>query len=414
MKIKKSDLVNTYAQSIGIEIANELITNTISVATLEDKENYNIEEITRICSELVKEPGIIRIIAQTFLVQQEHRLSDEQTLLLDNIETQVWYLTDMGNYGLVNKAHADFFGMQKKQMENNNIFDIFNEPEASAFIKRNREVFKLKKTIRTEEWIKNSNQEPCLLSIVRTPRLSDNGNVEYVICTAEDITQRKRSEDQIKSSLKEKEVLIREIHHRVKNNLQIVSSLLNMQIRKTKDKKTIDILSESGNRINAMALIHSQLYETSNLSQVNMKRFVDNLFSQLLMNCDAYSTKIIHNANVIDHPFPISLAVPVGLIINELLSNIIKHAFNERKEGKIELIMSRLSNGKIHLSIYDDGIGLPEGFDIKTSETLGLYLVKILTVDQLEGTIEFISNKGTTVNIEFGIEDYGFSDGISS
>jgi len=264
MKIKKSDLVNTYAQSIGIEIANELITNTISVATLEDKENYNIEEITRICSELVKEPGIIRIIAQTFLVQQEHRLSDEQTLLLDNIETQVWYLTDMGNYGLVNKAHADFFGMQKKQMENNNIFDIFNEPEASAFIKRNREVFKLKKTIRTEEWIKNSNQEPCLLSIVRTPRLSDNGNVEYVICTAEDITQRKRSEDQIKSSLKEKEVLIREIHHRVKNNLQIVSSLLNMQIRKTKDKKTIDILSESGNRINAMALIHSQLYETSN------------------------------------------------------------------------------------------------------------------------------------------------------
>ncbi|PPA79974.1 MAG: aerobic respiration control sensor protein ArcB [ANME-2 cluster archaeon HR1] len=406
MKIKKSDLVNTYAPSIGIEIANELVTNTISVAALEDKENYNIEEITRICSELVKEPGIIRIIAQTFLVQQEHRLSDEQTLLLDNIETQVWYLTDMGNYGLVNKAHADFFGMQKKQMEDNNIFIIFNEPEASVFIKRNREVFKLKKTIRTEEWIKNSNQESCLLSIVRTPRLSDNGNVEYVICTAEDITQRRRSEDQIKSSLKEKEVLLREIHHRVKNNLQIVSSLLNMQIRKTKDKKTIDILSESGNRINAMALIHSQLYETNNLSQINMKRFVDNLFSQLLMNCDTYSTKITHKAHVIDYPFPISLAVPVGLIINELLSNIIKHAFNERKEGKIELIMSRLSNGKIHLSISDDGIGLPEGFDIQTSETLGLFLVKILTVDQLEGKIEFISNKGTTVNIEFEIEDY--------
>ncbi|MCK5216960.1 MAG: PAS domain S-box protein [Methanosarcinales archaeon] len=406
MKIKKSDLVNTFAPSIGIEIANELVTNTISIAALEDKENYNIEEITRICSELVKEPGIIRIIAQTFLVQQEHRLSDEQTLLLDNIETQVWYLTDMGNYGLVNKAHADFFGMQKKQMEDNNIFIIFNEPEASAFIKRNREVFKLKKTIRTEEWIKNSNQKSCLLSIVRTPRLSDNGNVEYVICTAEDITQRRRSEDQIKSSLKEKEVLLREIHHRVKNNLQIVSSLLNMQIRKTKDKKTTDILSESGNRINAMALIHSQLYETNNLSQINMKRFVDNLFSQLLMNCDTYSTKITHKAHVIDHPFPISLAVPVGLIINELLSNIIKHAFNERKEGKIELIMSRLSNGKIHLSISDDGIGLPEGFDIETSETLGLFLVKILTVDQLEGKIEFINNKGTTVNIEFEIEDY--------
>ncbi|MCD4843456.1 MAG: PAS domain-containing protein [Methanosarcinales archaeon] len=406
MKIKKSDLVNTYAQSIGIGIANELVTNTIYAAALEDKEDYDIEEITRICSELVKEPGIIRIIAQTFLVQQERRLSDEQTLLLDNIETQVWYLTDMRNYGLVNKSHADFFGMQKNQMEDKSLFDIFDKQEASTFLKSNREVFKTKKTIRTEEWIKNCNHEECLLSIVRTPKLSGNENVEYVICTAEDITLRRHSEDQIRSSLKEKEVLLREIHHRVKNNLQIVSSLLNMQIRKTNDKKTIDILSESRSRINAMALIHSQLYETSNLSQINMKRFVDNLFSQLLVDYSEYGLKITHKAHVIDHPFPISLAVPVGLIINELLSNIIKHAFKERKQGKIELILSRLENGKIHLSISDDGVGLPEGFDIDTSKTIGLYLVRILTVDQLEGTIEFISNKGTTVNIEFEIEEY--------
>ncbi len=137
-----------------------------------------------------------------------------------------------------------------------------------------------------------------------------------------------------------------------------------------------------------------------------MKRFVDNLFSQLLVDYSEYGLKITHKAHVIDHPFPISLAVPVGLIINELLSNIIKHAFKERKQGKIELIMSRLENGKIHLSISDDGVGLPEGFDIDTSKTIGLYLVRILTVDQLEGTIEFISNKGTTVNIEFEIEEY--------
>ena len=219
------------------------------------------------------------------------------------------------------------------------------------------------------------------------------------------VTERKAAEDQIKASLKEKEVLMREIHHRVKNNLQVVSSMLNLQARITKDDTTIDVLSESRNRIEVMALIHSQLYESEKLSEINMKRFVNKLLSQLFLSYSVKDTKITQVVSVIDHPFPISIATPIGLIINELLSNILKHAFDKRNVGKIEVILSKPEIGRINLIVSDDGIGLPEGFDINATKSLGLRLVKILVEHQLQGTLEIISEEGTTFNMEFDIED---------
>ena len=219
------------------------------------------------------------------------------------------------------------------------------------------------------------------------------------------VIERKAAEDQIKASLKEKEVLMREIHHRVKNNLQVVSSMLKLQARITKDDTTIDVLSESRNRIEVMALIHSQLYESENLSEINIKRFVDKLLRQLIRSYSFKDTKITEVVSVIDHPFPISIATPVGLIINELLSNILKHAFDKRKEGKIEVILSKTEIGRVNLTVSDDGIGLPEGFNINTTKSLGLRLVKILVEHQLQGTLEVISKEGTTFNMEFDMED---------
>jgi two-component sensor histidine kinase/HAMP domain-containing protein len=222
-----------------------------------------------------------------------------------------------------------------------------------------------------------------------------------------EVAERKRAEEQIKASLKEKEVLLREIHHRVKNNLQVVSSLLSIQARTAKDKDAIDVLSESRNRINAMALIHTQLYESSNLSEINMKGFVDKLLRQLLQSYPVQDTKITPTIHVVDCPFPISLAVPVGLIVNELLSNALKHAFVNRKEGKIEVDLSASEKGKITLTVSDDGVGLPEGFDITATKTLGLRMVKILAEDQLQGNLEVISKEGTTFKMEFDIENSG-------
>jgi two-component sensor histidine kinase/DNA-binding NarL/FixJ family response regulator len=230
------------------------------------------------------------------------------------------------------------------------------------------------------------------------------GDIAFGLYDMEVEEARKRAEDQIEASLKEKEVLLREIHHRVKNNLQVVSSLLNMQARAAKDKDTIDILSESRNRINTMALIHSQLYESGNLSAINMKGFVDNMLRQLVQSYPVQDTKITQIVQGDDYPFPISVAVPVGLIVNELLSNAFKHAFVNRKEGKIEVSFGASEEGGVSLAISDDGVGLPNGFDINKSKTLGLRLVKILAEDQLQGKLEVISKEGTTFNIEFDIE----------
>ena len=219
-----------------------------------------------------------------------------------------------------------------------------------------------------------------------------------------DISERKAAEDQIKAALAEKEVLLQEIHHRVKNNLQVISSMLNLQARATEDKATTNILLESQNRINAMALIHNQLYESKNLSEINMKIFLNNLITQLLQTYSVHGNRITHIISVVDYPFPISTAIPIGLIINELLSNTIKYAFNKRKEGKIELDLRISKDGKVNLIVSDDGVGLPEGFDINGNRTLGLRLVKILVENQLDGTLEIISKEGTIFNIKFDIK----------
>jgi PAS domain S-box-containing protein len=233
------------------------------------------------------------------------------------------------------------------------------------------------------------------------PLKDEEGKFKGICFQTIDITERKRAGDQLKASLKEKEVLLREIHHRVKNNLQVVSSLLNMQARAAKDKDTIDILSESRNRINAMALIHSQLYESQNLSEINMKGFMDKLLVQMLQIHSVPETKISPVVHAVECSLPISTAVPVGLIANELLTNAFTHAFVNRKAGKIEVSLGASEKGKIGLTVSDDGVGLPEGFDINASKTLGLRVVKILAEDQLDGNLEVVSDNGATFKVEF-------------
>jgi PAS domain S-box-containing protein len=221
--------------------------------------------------------------------------------------------------------------------------------------------------------------------------------------TIRDITERKRAEDQIKASLKEKEVMLREIHHRVKNNLQVISSILNMQARAIKDEDMRAILLESKTRINSMALIHSQLCESENLSEIIMKRFVDKLLLRLLHSYPVPDTKITPIVHGDECPLPISIAVPVGLVVNELLTNAFKHAFVNRKEGKIEVSLSASEKSVVSLTVSDDGVGFPEGFDVNTSKTLGLRMVRLLVEDQLDGQLTVIRNMGTSVKVEFAV-----------
>jgi PAS domain S-box-containing protein len=215
-----------------------------------------------------------------------------------------------------------------------------------------------------------------------------------------DITERKEAEEKIRASLKEKEVLLKEIHHRVKNNLQIISSLLSLQSARTEHPEAVSVLRESRNRIRSMALIHERLYQSPNLASVDMLKYTTNLVSDLQRSYRPKDSSVRLTVTVEDIPLGITEAIPCGLIINELVSNGLKHAFPKGREGELTIQLQRGSANQITLTVSDNGIGLPESVDFRNSPSLGLTLINSL-VEQLNGTIELDRRGGTVFTITF-------------
>jgi two-component sensor histidine kinase len=218
-----------------------------------------------------------------------------------------------------------------------------------------------------------------------------------------ELAERKRGEEEIQTSLKEKEVLIQEIHHRVKNNLQVISSLLNMYSRRIHDEQAVDLFTEVRNTIHSMALIHSELYQSERFDQINMERYLQRLANSLVQT---YTTKrkwITINISPSDVYLSVNQVIPCALVLNELISNAFKHAFREGQEGKIEVSIQRSADGIVFVRVKDDGIGFPEEIDIYRTDSLGLKLVTNMVVDQLKGSIQLKREKGTEFIIEFKI-----------
>jgi two-component sensor histidine kinase len=209
------------------------------------------------------------------------------------------------------------------------------------------------------------------------------------------------AEEKIRASLREKEVLLKEIHHRVKNNLQVVSSLLYLQMTRTEHAGAVSALRESRNRVRSMALIHERLYQSPNLASVDMAEYTRNLVYDLQLSHRTEESSIRLLLNIEDTSLGITEAIPCGLIINELVSNALKHAFPKGTEGDITIRLVKKSGKRIALSVSDNGVGIPEQVDFRNSPSLGLDLVNSL-VAQLNGTIELDRKQGTTFTIMFG------------
>lgn len=224
-------------------------------------------------------------------------------------------------------------------------------------------------------------------------------NEKEVLCIVRDITDNKLAEDKINKSLEEKDVLLREIHHRVKNNLQIVSSLLSLQSRYIEQPETIEMFKESQSRIKSMALIHEKLYQTGDLTRINLEEYVEELVADLFrsysVNSHLITYKIISDNILLD----INTAIPCGLIINELVTNSIKHAFTGTQTGEITIELNCKDENFI-MNVQDNGIGFPEDLNLDDIKTLGLQLVTSLT-KQLEGSIELKREEGTCFGIIF-------------
>ena len=215
-----------------------------------------------------------------------------------------------------------------------------------------------------------------------------------------DITERQQADEQIKASLREKEVMLREIHHRVKNNMQIILSLLRIQSRTVKDKRTQDMFRQSQNRILSMALIHEALYKSGDLARIDFAEHIRRMTTHLLSvyRKDLGDVKINQEAEGMF--LDINKAIPCGLIISELVSNCLKHAFLRKREGQIIIRMTRDKNGKNNLIVKDNGTGLPEGLNFRETKTLGLQLVTDL-VQQVNGSIMLGKTHGTEFIVRF-------------
>jgi two-component sensor histidine kinase/PAS domain-containing protein len=248
-----------------------------------------------------------------------------------------------------------------------------------------------------QEVVLDTDAEQTIYDVSVSPLMDWRGRTVSRVVVLRNVTDRKRSE-RFKRSLQEKELLLQEIHHRVKNNMQIISSLLNLQSFYVKDKQYMQLLNECKNRIQSMALIHEKLYQSESLTSIDFNTYITDLVHALFRTYNVNPENISLYVKG-DISLEIDTAIPCGLIINELVSNALKHAFPDGK-GEITIIFQSIGESA-QLVVKDTGIGLPEDVDVTSSESLGLRLVTILARDQMGGEITVDRHGGTTFCITF-------------
>ncbi|MCP4663039.1 MAG: HAMP domain-containing protein [bacterium] len=217
----------------------------------------------------------------------------------------------------------------------------------------------------------------------------------------QELDQRQNAEAALRASLREKEVLLREIHHRVKNNMQVIISLLKLQSARIEDPQARDMFKDSRDRIKTMALVHEKLYRSRDLANIDFNDYINDLIKSQLLSYGIGSGRISPRVEVENVALEIDLAIPCGLIINELVSNALKHAFPQDRSGEIRISLRVVRANEFELSVGDDGIGVPDDVDLKNADSFGLYLVRMLAEHQLDGQITFDRTAGTTYHIHF-------------
>jgi len=236
-----------------------------------------------------------------------------------------------------------------------------------------------------------------------------HGEMVGVMGVSRDITEQKRAQEQIKTSLKEKDVLLKEIHHRVKNNLQIISSLLDMRIMRTDNQQMIDLFEDTRSKIHTMSLIHTQLYQSDRFDRINIGDYIKELvgyLSQIYTRESRLVTPVIESSEIY---LSMTQAMPCALALNEVISNAFKHAFQDGQKGTIRISLNRAPDDRIFVRVKDDGIGIPEEIDIFKTNGLGLKLFRNLIQEQLKGEIRVARDQGTEIFFEFNVlkEEYG-------
>jgi len=335
--------------------------------------------------------------AQEKLLNKEKELSS----IYKNAADVLFSLSVEGEnkYRFTSANHAFFetTGLTEDQVLGKYVHEVIPEPSLTLVLHNYKKAIHEQKTVRWEE-VTEYPAGRKYGAVAVTPILDESGQCTKLIGSVHDITQ-------LKYSLKEKEVLLKEVHHRVKNNMQIVSSLLNLQAQHVEgDEMAYDVLMGSRNRVKSMAMIHEKLYQSTDLTHIKFDDYIKRLVLDLFYSYGIKEDQIKPIITVEDIMLNIETAVPCGLIINELISNSLKYAFPEGREGELKVSVKKF-NDNYELIISDNGVGFPEDLDYKNTDSLGLQLVKTL-VHQIEGTVSMNSNHGTEFKIIFKESEY--------
>ncbi len=349
--------------------------------------------------------SITRDITESKKSEKALQESEKKYRDLAELLPQTVFETDLnGNITFVNQIGHQIFGYTPEELDKGiNMIQILVPKDHARAMKNNQRILNgeqlpfgeftaLKKDGTTFQIIVNTNP------IIREDQIIGLRGILV------DITELKDAENRIKASLKDKEVLLKEVHHRVKNNMQIISSLLNLQINYLNDEDAVDVLKESQNRVRSMAMIHEKLYLSKDLTQINFLDYIQSLVSNLFHSYNIKEDQIKPILEIKDINLNIETAIPCGLIINELISNCLKYAFPNQMKGEIIITLKSIED-KFELIIGDNGIGLPENINLNEIETLGILLVKSLT-EQIDGKISIYRKHGTQFKIIFKELEY--------
>jgi PAS domain S-box-containing protein len=351
--------------------------------------------------------GFCKDITESKKVEEELRESKALVeAVVENTPLMIFLkeATDL-RFVIFNRAGEELLGYDRTALLGRNNLDLFPPEQAAHFMAKDREVLSRETGILDipEEPIDTAHQGRRLLHTRKVCIRGADGNTKYLLGISEDITERKQTEDKLKSLLKEKEVLVKEVHHRVKNNFMVLSSLLGLQSQQIEDKTVQAMFMKSKDRIRSMSLIHERLYRSQDLTHIDFSEYIRTLADDLYQSFGADPAQIPLVIQAEKVTLNLDQAIPCGLILNELLSNALKYGFPSgwKGEGRIDVTLRRISEDEIELAVKDNGIGLPIDCDFRKSTSLGLQIISLLAEEQLAGKLAVDRNEGTGFSVRF-------------
>jgi len=337
-------------------------------------------------------------VTESRLAQKALEASEERNRTILRTAQDGYWLVDLeGRFLDVNDAYCELSGYSREELLGMSIRDL-EAQESDDQIAAHRARVQAVGHDRFETRHRRKDGKLFDLEVNVTFLAHDGGRLFTFL---RDITERKAAEAQIRASLQEKEVLLKEVHHRVKNNLQVIASLLNLQSAQLHSDEAVGLLRESQNRIHSLALIHEKLYRSSDLARIQFRDYVRDLASSLVATLSPADATITVRVEVEELDLGVDTAIPVALVINELVSNSLKHAFRGRREGTIEISLRSTEPQRFLLAVADDGVGLPSDGEHGRAGSLGLQLVDVLAT-QLRGSISARNEHGARFELAFG------------